>query len=104
MARDDGGFAYDPETVVLLREVLDDAWRSLSAVQRARMQKSELALRILRLANRGERDPVRLRVGATAAVFSNDESPHTGRRPPASSVRSRAPNDRCTEATAWSRQ
>ena len=58
---------YDSETVMLLRGVLDDAWERLTFEQRAQTQKSEVALRILRLAQRGERDPMRLRAGAIDA-------------------------------------
>jgi hypothetical protein len=88
--------SYDPETIVLLREVLDSAWRSLSPEQRIRTQKSDLALRILRLAHRGERDPVKLRVGAvTAVVFNQDgaafNGPHIDKRPRAPPVGSGAP-------------
>jgi hypothetical protein len=56
--------SYDSETVTLLRNVLDDAWEGLTFEQRAQTQKSDVALRILRLARRGERDPMRLRAGA----------------------------------------
>ena len=91
----DGGFSYDPETVVLLREVLDNAWRSLPPEQRFRTQKSDLALRILQIANRGERDPDKLRVGAVTEVVAENDStavdePIPGKRRPASSVRSGA--------------
>jgi hypothetical protein len=58
------GGSYDQETVVLLRAVLDDAWASLPPQQRSTTPKSEVAMRILRLATRGERDPVKLRAGA----------------------------------------
>jgi hypothetical protein len=58
------GGSYDQETVVLLRAVLDDAWASLLPQQRSVTPKSEVAMRILRLATRGERDPVKLRAGA----------------------------------------
>jgi hypothetical protein len=58
---------YDSETVMLLRGVLDDAWERLTFEQRAQTQKSEVALRILQLAQRGERDPMRLRAGAIDA-------------------------------------
>jgi hypothetical protein len=58
------GRSYDHKTVVLLREVLDDAWAHLPAQQKSRISKSEVALRILRLATRGERDPAKLRAGA----------------------------------------
>ena len=38
---------FDPETVTLLREALDDAWACLSPELQATMQKTALAERIL---------------------------------------------------------
>jgi hypothetical protein len=55
---------FDPETVTLLRETLDDAWDCLSPALQATMQKTALAERILRSAARGERDRKRLRAAA----------------------------------------
>ena len=55
---------FDPETVTLLRETLDDAWACLSPELQATMQKTELAERILKSAARGERDRRRLRAAA----------------------------------------
>ena len=52
----DGG-AFDPETIALLRAVLDEAWDSLNAQEQAQSSKSLLAERILHLAATGERDP-----------------------------------------------
>ena len=49
---------FDPETVTLLRETLDDAWAYLSPELQATMQKTALAERILKA--RGERDRKRL--------------------------------------------
>ena len=46
----------DLKTVSILREVLEDAWYSLSAEQQAMMSKTVLAERILRSAAKGERD------------------------------------------------
>jgi len=46
---------FDPETVTLLREALDDAWACLSPELQATMQKTALAERILKSAARGER-------------------------------------------------
>jgi len=63
-----GDGSYDPETVTLLRSVLDAAWNSLSPAQQARTSKSELAHRMLKLAARGERDPARLRVRSIVEV------------------------------------
>ena len=54
----------DPETVALLRETLDDVWDCLPPEQQATMQKSTLAIRILKSAARGERDRNRLRDAA----------------------------------------
>ena len=55
---------FDPETVALLRETLDDAWACLSPELQATMLKTALAERILKSAARGERDPKRLRAAA----------------------------------------
>jgi hypothetical protein len=54
----------DPETIALLRETLDDAWACLPPQQQATMQKSTLAVRILKSAAQGERDRKRLRDAA----------------------------------------
>ncbi len=56
--------SFDPETVALLRETLDDAWASLRPEQQATMQKTALAERILKSAAQGERDRERLRDAA----------------------------------------
>ncbi len=56
--------SFDPETVTLLREVLEDAWASLRPGQQATMQKTALAERILKSAAKGERDRDRLRDAA----------------------------------------
>jgi hypothetical protein len=55
---------FDPETVALLRTILDHAWASLSPNQQARTSRSVMAERILQAAAKGERDPDRLRVCA----------------------------------------
>jgi len=55
---------FDPETVTLLRETLNDAWDGLSPELQATMQKTALAERILKSAARGERDRKRLRAAA----------------------------------------
>ena len=65
------GAAFDPETIALLRAVLDEAWDSLNAQEQAQSSKSLLAERILHLAATGERDPVRLlRVAALTEVVT----------------------------------
>jgi hypothetical protein len=65
--------AYDPETLTILRKALDDAWSLLSDERKALIRKSDMADRILRRAETGERDPVKLR---TAALIS-PASPET---------------------------
>jgi hypothetical protein len=95
MRRPEDG-AYDPETVDLLRQVLDEAWESFSPEQQARTQKSDVALRILRLAMRGERDPVKLRMGAVTEVVTpmvDGLKPEFEKRPAAPSVRQESGQD-----------
>lgn len=59
---------FDIDTVLLLRETLEDAWASLHPEQRAAMSKTLLAERILKTAAEGERDPERLLDAALMAV------------------------------------
>lgn len=56
--------AYDPETLTILRKALDDAWSLLSDERKALIRKSDMADRILRQAENGERDPGKLRAAA----------------------------------------
>jgi hypothetical protein len=53
--------SFDPETLLLLRQTLDDAWESLTPVQRVMTSRTLLAERILKSAAKGERNPERLR-------------------------------------------
>jgi hypothetical protein len=64
---------FDPETVTLLRETLDDAWDCLRPHQQATMLKSTLAERILKSAAQGERDRERLR-DAALMEFTAEEA------------------------------
>ena len=54
---------FDPNTVAMLRDVLDEAWSCLPAGQ-TDVTRSLLAERILKAARDGERDPDRLRTHA----------------------------------------
>ncbi len=63
---------FDPETVTLLRETLDDAWNCLQPQRQATMLKSTLAERILKSAAQGERDRERLR-DAALNEFTSEE-------------------------------
>ncbi len=59
---------FDIDTVLLLREALEDAWASLRPEQRAMTSKTLLAERILKSAAHGERDPECLIDAALMAV------------------------------------
>lgn len=58
------GRVYDPETVELLKSVLEEAWACLLPKQQKDVSKTLLAERLLRAAAHGERDPERLRARA----------------------------------------
>ena len=51
---------FDPETVRVLREILDEAWSRLPPERQATMLKTTLAERILKTAAKGERNRERL--------------------------------------------
>jgi hypothetical protein len=55
---------YDPETLIVLRTALDEAWALLPDNRKSDGQKSDMAQRILKKAAEGVRDPVRLRASA----------------------------------------
>jgi hypothetical protein len=59
---------FDLDTVLLLRETLEDAWACIRPEQRATMSKTLLAERILKAAAGGERDPEHLIDAALMAV------------------------------------
>ena len=63
---------FDPETISLLRETLDDAWDWLRPEQRAMTSRTLLAVGILKSAAQGERNPERLRDAALTQL------PHKG--------------------------
>jgi hypothetical protein len=71
---------YDPETLIILRKVLDDAWAALPDSSKSETVKSEMAQHILKQAADGVRDPVRL--GASALVCAVG-------KPPASAAKTR---------------
>jgi hypothetical protein len=50
------GHTYTPETLDLLRSVLEEAWASLSEFQQTQFPRSQLAERLLKAAAAGERD------------------------------------------------
>lgn len=64
-----GNAAFDPETISLLRTLLDEVWAVLRPEQQALINKDTIAKAILYLAAQGERDPIRLRADASFAVM-----------------------------------
>ena len=62
---------YDPETLILLRMVLDEAWAALPDGSKSEAVKSEMAQHILKQAANGVRDPDRLRASVLARAGSN---------------------------------
>jgi hypothetical protein len=63
-----GGTTFDPDTVRVLGDALDGAWRSLQTTGvyftsrgHAEATREKLALRIIEMATHGERDVARLR-------------------------------------------
>ena len=61
------GAHFDPETIEIMKAVLDDAWAALSPSQQRAVPKAHLAERILAAAANGERDPARLLARALIA-------------------------------------
>jgi hypothetical protein len=61
---------YDPETLIILRKVLDDAWAAVPEGSRCETLKSDMAQHILKQAANGVRDPVTLRASALVRVVS----------------------------------
>ena len=62
---------HNPDTMKLLRDVLDDAWAALRPDERARASKSMLAARLLEVAAAGERNPARLLSAALSTVVTS---------------------------------
>ena len=52
--------SFDPQTLVLIETVFDEAWLTLKSVGNKTVKPDELARSVLRLAMEGERDPVQL--------------------------------------------
>jgi hypothetical protein len=56
--------AYDPETLNVMRDALDEAWALLPPDRKNKFLKADMADRVLRTAAVGERDPAVLRAAA----------------------------------------
>jgi hypothetical protein len=52
--------AFDPQTLVVLEAAFDEAWLTLKLTGNKTVKPDELARAVLRLAMKGERDPIRL--------------------------------------------
>jgi hypothetical protein len=61
---------FDSDTLILLGEAYDKAVGSLNGVGQFPVVRETVAIRILELASRGERDPERLCQGALDALGS----------------------------------
>jgi hypothetical protein len=74
--------AYDPETVNVLRDALNQAWALLPNERKAVTLKADMADRILKCAAEGERDPVRLRMAEllqrAAGPSQSESNAHRG--------------------------
>jgi hypothetical protein len=71
-----GEGVFDPETLSVLKAVFDEACELLPPDEHTSEKRSLVAERILNLASRGERDPVRLRTYALLHVAEVEETPH----------------------------
>jgi hypothetical protein len=56
--------SFDPQTLLLLETVFDEAWLTLKFVGDKTVKPDELAGSVLRVAMEGERDPIQLQDGA----------------------------------------
>jgi hypothetical protein len=81
----DGGATFDPDTIRVLGDALDGAWRSLQTTGvyftsrgQAEATRERLALRIIDIAKQGERDIDRLRDDALEHLART--SPERSRR------------------------
>jgi hypothetical protein len=63
---------FDPETIVILKAALEEAWASLSKSRQGTVHKIDLAQRILNAASAGERDQERL---VARALMKTMDSP-----------------------------
>jgi hypothetical protein len=60
--------AFEPEEIKALSSAFEDALRELGLVDRTDPATQLVAKRIIELAQRGERDPIRLRQGAVKGI------------------------------------
>jgi hypothetical protein len=63
---DNRGALYRPEDLMLFRRIFDECMRGLPADKRTAAHQARIAKQLLDCAATGERNPVELRVAATA--------------------------------------
>jgi hypothetical protein len=64
-----GNSSFDSKTLVVVGTAFDEAWITLRSNGHDNIRPDELARCILRLAMKGERDPVQLHDGALSALI-----------------------------------
>jgi hypothetical protein len=62
------GAVYQPELIVLMKAVLEDAAATLPEAKRTSAMKADIASHILACAAKGERNPAALKTAALLAV------------------------------------
>ena len=60
--------AFEPETIATMSSAYDDVCRELGLRDRDQLQANAVAKKIIEFAQRGERDPVRLRQSVLAGL------------------------------------
>ena len=65
------GEAYHPETLRILRQVLDEVFLELPKDEQTSEKKALLAQRVLQCAGSGERDPARLKAAMLLVSFAS---------------------------------
>ena len=68
---------FDPQTLAILRAVFEEACELLPPDQRSHEMRSALAVRILKHAAEGERNPTRLRTFALMEIAGRPRSQMT---------------------------
>ena len=62
--------AFEPEAIATMSSAYDDVCRELGLEDRDQLQANAVAKKIIEFAQRGERDPVRLRLSVLPRPFS----------------------------------
>lgn len=68
------GAVFQPELIEMMRSALDEATNLLPQIARTHTAKSQLSVRIIAAAAKGERDPIQLRIAALLERDDQDQS------------------------------